>query len=253
MKLFSLKYLFYFFLFMASSSFGQNEAKFNSGKEAYKEGDFQEAIRQWKEILDHGEHSSELYFNLGNAHYKLNNIGPSIYYYEKALQLDPFDRDIRNNLSFAENARVDAIEPLPQTVFKTWYKSVSGVFDFNEWAINAVIFSFGFVLLFLLYYFSASERRKRILFAASIASLFFLVASLTLAFMTYGDTLRDNPAIIFSEEVEVKDAPSVGGGLSFIIHEGTKVQILERDADWVRVRLEDGKDGWIPVSDLKEL
>lgn len=253
MKYFAVKYLFLFSLMVVSQMPAQNDDVFNSGKEAYKEGNYQEAITQWKEILDQGEHSAELYFNLGNAHYKLNNIGPSIYYYEKALHLDPYDSDIRNNLSFAENARVDAIEPLPQTVFKTWYRSVSGVFDFNEWAINAVIFSFGFVLLFLLYYFSASERRKRILFAASIASLFFLVASLTLAFMTYTDTLKDNPAIIFAEQVEVKDAPAVGGGLSFIIHEGTKVQILEKEADWVRIRLEDGKDGWIPVSDLKEL
>jgi tetratricopeptide (TPR) repeat protein len=253
MKVFDMKYLSFLLLFVVTYTFGQNEAKFNSGKEAYKAENYSEAITRWKEILDNGEHSAELYFNLGNAHYKLNNIGQSIYYYEKALQQDPYDSDIRNNLAFAENARIDAIEPLPQTVFRTWYRSVSGVFSFNAWAINAVVFSFGFVLLFLLYYFAASERRKRILFATSIALLFFLVSSITLAFMTYADELNDNPAIILSEEVEVKDAPSLGGALSYLIHEGTKVQILEQDADWVRIRLADGKDGWIPVSSLKAL
>jgi len=253
MKMSVSKYLYMFFVMIVGYTYAQNETVFDSGKEAYKSENYQEAIRLWQEILENGDHSAELYFNLGNAHYKLNNIGPSIYYYEKALQLDPYDLDIQNNLAFAENAKVDAIEPLPQTVFKTWYKSVSGVFNYNGWAINAVIFSFLFVLLFLLYYYAGSERKKRLLFAASIATIFFLVASITLAFMTYSDDQKNNPAVIFSEKVEVKDAPSVGGEVNFVIHEGTKVQILDRDDEWVRVRLEDGKDGWVPLSDLKEL
>ncbi|NNM07541.1 MAG: tetratricopeptide repeat protein [Flavobacteriaceae bacterium] len=253
MKINVATYFFLFVLLVSPYICAQNETSFNLGKEAYKTENYQEAISQWQEILNAGEHSAELYFNLGNAHYKLNNIGPSIYYYEKALQLDPYDLDIQNNLAFAENARVDAIEPLPQNVFKTWYRSVSGVFNYNGWAINAAIFSFIFVLLFLLYYYSASERKKRILFAASIATLFFLVASITLAFMTYSDYQKNNPAIIYSEKVEVKDAPSVGGEVTFVIHEGTKVQLLERDDEWVRIRLEDGKDGWVPLTDLKEL
>lgn len=242
------------FLYLTGSvAFAQDQSKFEAGKEAYKNENFQQAIDHWKTILDKGEHSAALYFNLGNAHYKLNNIGPSIFYYEKARQMDPFDADIKNNLAFAENARIDVIEPLPQTVFRTWYKNVSGVFDYNGWAINAIVFSFLFVLLFLLYYYAASERRKRLLFAVSMAIMFFLVVSVVLAFLTFSDHQKDNPAIIFTEEVEVRDAPSVGGEVNFLLHEGTKVQLLERDSDWVRIRLEDGKDGWMPIADLKEL
>lgn len=233
--------------------YGQNDALFNSGKDAYKKGAYQEAINDWKKILKNDKHSAEVYFNLGNAQYKLNNIGPSIYYYEKALQLDPNDNDIKNNLAFAENARVDFIDPLPQTVFSTWYKGVSGIFSFDGWALVAVIFSSLFVILFLAYYYATSEKKKRVLFTSSLLSILFLVYSVGVAFMTYGDAESNNPAIIFSESVDVKDAPSTAGEVSYIIHEGTKVQLLERDYDWVRIRLADGKDGWIPSADMKEL
>ena len=242
-----------FILLAGTVGLAQNDTAFESGKEAYKEENYQLAIEQWNKILDGGEHSAALYFNLGNAHYKLNNIGASIYYYEKARQLDQFDADIKNNLAFAENARIDVIEPLPQTVFKTWYTNVSGVFNYDGWAINAVIFAFIFVALFLSYYYSNSERRKRLLFAVSAAIMFFLVASVVLAFLTYSDHINDNPAIIYSEEVEIRDAPSVGGEVNFLLHEGTKVQVLDKDGDWVRIRLSDGKDGWMPFTDLKEL
>jgi len=248
-----VRYMFFWLFLIGATVYGQNDALFNLGKEAYKEGAYQEAINNWNKILGNDKHSAEVYFNLGNAHYKLNNIGPSIYYYEKALQLNQNDSDIKNNLAFAENARVDSIEPLPQTVFTTWYKKVSGIFLYNGWAIVAVVFSFLFVLLFLTYYYAASERKKRLLFTSSLFSLLFLICTVTVAFMTYADAANDNPAIIFSESVDVKDAPSMAGEVSYIIHEGTKVHLLERDSDWVRIRLADGKDGWIPASDMKEL
>ena len=103
-------------------------------------------------IISNEQHASELYFNLGNAHYKLNNIGPSIYYYEKASLLAPNDADIKNNLAFAENAKVDAIESLPKTIFYKWYHTISDVFTFDGWAYSTVLFSICFMLFFLIYY-----------------------------------------------------------------------------------------------------
>ncbi|WP_246516161.1 tetratricopeptide repeat protein [Aequorivita echinoideorum] len=234
-------------------SFGQNAQLFDQGKELYKNGKYQQAIESWMQILDKGEHSEELYFNLGNAHYKLNNIGPSIYYYEKALQLAPNDSEVLNNLAFAENARIDAIEPLPQTVFSKWYESISGIFTYNGWAILAVLFSILFVTLFLLYYFSSGERKKRLLFSTSIVSIFLLVGALVMAFATFGDSKNNKPAIIFSEETEIKSEPKMGSSTAFILHEGTKVQITAQEDSWYRIELADGKDGWIPGSDLKQL
>jgi len=234
-------------------NFAQNGPLFEQGKELYKAEKYQEAINSWMKILDNKKHSASLYYNLGNANYKLNNIGPSIYYYEKALMLAPNDKDIKNNLSFAENAKVDAIEPLPKTIFYQWYHTISSVFTFEGWAIIAVVFLISFVGWFLFYYFSYSEERKRFFFIGAVLSILVLGMAFSMAYSTYDDTIKNQPAIIFSESIEVREAPSLGSDPSFNLHEGTKVQIIKRDADWVQIQIANGKEGWIPTSDLREL
>lgn len=243
-------------MFIAGSLYSgvsQNSNLFEQGKDAYKNEEYQSAINSWKKILDSGQHSASLYFNLGNAHYKLNQIGPSIYYYEKALRLDPNDRDIKNNLAFAENARIDIIEPLPKTIFRRWYERVSGLLSYNGWAVASVVFSTISVFFFLWYYFSASERKKRLLFVTSLVSSVLMLCSLVIAFLLYSDAAGDRPAIIFSESAEVRNEPRLKGESVFILHEGTKVQVIDQDGEWFRVRIADGKDGWIPMDNLKEL
>ncbi len=240
-------------LLFVSSNFAQNGPLFEQGKELYKAEKYQEAVNSWMKILENKHHSADLYFNLGNAHYKLNNIGPSIYYYEKALALAPNDSDIKNNLAFAQNATVDDIEPLPQTIFNKWYSNLAEILTFEGWAKAVVVFSVVFAVLFLLYYFSFSEERKRLFFVTSMLSILLFGIALSMAFSTYKDTINNQPAIIFSESIEVKEAPSLGSETSFTLHEGTKVQIKEKDADWALIEIANGKDGWIPLSDLKEL
>ena len=240
-------------LFFSITIFAQNTTLFEQGKEQYKNGKYQEAILSWMKILESGETSAELYFNLGNSQYKLNQIGPSIYYYEKALQLSPNDNDIKNNLAFAENARIDVIEPLPESVFRKWFRSIAENFTFDGWAILTVGCSIGFVGLFLSYYFSYSEKTKRLLFASSILVGFFFIATLSMAFITHKDSSKKHPAIIFSNQLQVKTEPSMGSNSAFVLHEGTKVQITAQDGNWFRIMLADGKDGWVPASDLKQL
>jgi len=240
-------------LFVVTFSMAQNNQLFEQGKERYKNGKYQEAITSWMQVLDNGKHSASVYFNLGNAHYKLNHVGPSIYYYEKALQLAPNDKDIKTNLAFAENARIDAIEPLPKTIFSKWYTNVSSILTFDGWAVTSVVLVMLFVLLFLLYYFSFSERRKRLLFAGSLFSVLLFLVAFTMTYQTYADFNTNNPAIVFSEKTEAKSGPSLGSDNAFLVHEGTKVQITATDANWVRVVLANGKEGWLPATDLKRL
>lgn len=231
----------------------QDAALFDQGNQSYAAGNYQDAVNSWTQVISNGKESPSLYFNLGNAYYKLNQIGPSVYYYEKALQLDPSNSDIKSNLAFAENARVDAIETLPKSVFAKWYDMISGQFSYEGWAIGAIVFSFCFVILFLCYYFSLAERIKRMLFATSILSLFILCIAIAMAYQTYEDLIKDTPAIIFAESTEVRGEPNMGSEASFTLHEGTKVQILAEEKNWVRIQIADGKDGWMPLSDLKAL
>lgn len=242
-----------FILFISALTFAQNTSLFEKGNDLYKKEKYHEAVTTWNKVLENGEHSAGLYFNLGNAHYKLNDIAPSIYYYEKALQLAPNDSDIKNNLKFAQNARIDVIEPLPKSVFAKWNNTLEGFFTYNQWATAAVIASILFVLLFLVYYFSYTEKRKRLFFVGALGAVLVTLVSVVMAYNTFGAIEKDMPAIVFSESADVKSEPNLKSDAAFTLHEGTKVQIVAIDADWMKIQLADGKDGWIPATDLKRL
>ena len=198
------KLLYITFLLFSVLGIAQNDALFNQGKDNYKAEKYSEAITNWKQILDSGSHSSELYFNLGNAYYKLNQIGPSIYYYEKALQLAPNDKEIKINLAFAENAKVDVIEPLPNTIFSKWYTSIAGAFTYEGWAIVAVVFSMSFVMLFILYYFNISEGKKRLFFTSSIVSILLMIVGISMAYLTFGDAKITNQPLCLRKVLKLK-------------------------------------------------
>ena len=121
-------------LLLSTMAIGQNEELFAQGNNLYNDGEFQEAINTFEKILDTEYHSAELYFNLANTYYKLNRIAPSVDYYEKALQLSPNDEDILNNVAFARNMTVDAIEVIPEMGFSKILKSATNAFSYDRWA-----------------------------------------------------------------------------------------------------------------------
>lgn len=232
----------------------QNNTLFSQGNRLYNEGKFQDAINTYKSILDTENHSAELYFNLANAYYKLNRIAPSVYYYEKALQLSPNDNDIKNNMSFAKNMTIDAIELIPEMGFSKITNNIINRFSFDVWAILSVVFVVLFVVLFLAYYFSYSTNRKRLTFLSSILSLILVLITLMFAFQKNEYEQNDNPAIVFAHESEIKSEPNLRSEIAFKLHEGTKVQVLEiYNENWTKIKLADGKTGWISSQDIKEL
>ncbi len=247
----SLIYILIFFL--SSTGFAQNEALFKEGNTLYNDANYEEAINKYETILNSGKHSAELYYNLGNAHYKLNHIAPSIYYYEKALLLSPNDKEIKNNIAFARNMTIDAIETIPEVGFSKLVNGISKTFTFDRWAIIAIGLVIVFVILFLTYYFTSSSTKKRMTFIASMASIILAAVALTFAFHNYELKEKDQPAIVFAEESLVKSEPNLRSNEAFKLHEGTKVQILDTVNNWKKIRLADGKTGWIPDSDIKLL
>ena len=241
-----------FFLF----SFGiiaQNNTLFQHATESYNEGEYNKAIGFYEQILDNKQHSSELYFNLGNAHYKLGEIGPSIYYYEKALLLKPNDVEIKNNLSYANNMKLDAIDEMPETVLVSFYKTVVNYLSFEQWAYLAVGMVFLFVLGYIVYYFLYNATQKRIAFIASVLGLVLAVISVIMAYFQYNEFQKDNPAIIFSREIAVTSEPNDRSERLFALHEGTKVNVVEELGNWQKVKIADGQTGWLPSENLKLL
>lgn len=249
-----MKHLLYIFLFLLSfSTLAQNQALFEKANASYNEGKYAEAIDAYNAILETGNHSADLYFNMANAHYKLNHIAPSIYFYEKALQLAPDDADINNNKAFAENMTIDAIDVIPDAGFSKLVKYITNKFSFDVWARIAVVLVFCFVVLFLIYYFAYSTIKKRLAFIGSLTALVLVSTTLALAFHKYNLDKKDNPAIVFVQESKVKSDPNNRSEESFRLHEGTKVQVLQTYNNWKKIRLADGKSGWILSDDIKML
>lgn len=240
-------------ILIGSIGFGQNEQLFEQANDLYNEGDFEEAISKYESIIESGEHSASLYFNLANAHYKLNHIAPSIYYYEKALILSPNDKEIRNNIAFARNMTIDAIDQTPEFGFAKFSKRVTNWLTFDNWAKLSVLLMVLFVVFYLIYYFNYGATKKRLAFIAAMTFLILACSSVALAFNNYHLVEKDRPAIVFAKESQVKSEPNLRSSESFKLHEGTKVQILDTVNNWKKIKLADGKTGWIPTDAIRAL
>ncbi len=240
---------------LLATPFGWSQADslFHKATEAYNEGAFEEAIGYYEAILGDNQHSAALYYNLGNAYYKTGEIAPSIYYYEKALLLDPADPEIRNNLAFAQNMTLDAIQPLPQTEISRIYESLLYGFGIDQWAYLGIAFMILFVLGSLAFYLLGSPNKKRIALLAGMLFLLLAIAATALAYLQYRAYLRDQPAIVFAGEVVVRSEPNQGAEAAFQLHEGTKVQVRDSLADWRKIELADGQSGWMPADGLRLL
>lgn len=240
-------------LWFISFANAQNDTLFNNGTEAYNQGDYNKAIEHYLKILENGEHSAELYYNLGNSYYKLNQIAPSIYYYEKALLLKPNDPEIENNLGYAQNMTLDAIETMPETGLSKIYSTVVSVLSFDQWGYTAVILMMLFVILYIAFYYLKYATQKRIAFITGMLCLFLAITAAIIAFMAYGDFKADQPAIVFSDEVIIKSEPNTRSQEVFRLHEGTKIYVLEELNDWKKIRIVDGQTGWLASENIKLL
>ena len=240
-------------LLLCYQAFAQQNTLFEEGNSFYNKGHYIEAIEKYEAVLATEEHSASLYYNLGNAYYKLNKIAPSIYYYEKALQLDPNDSDIKNNLAFANNMTVDAISVLPEVGFSKFVNDLIKRLDYEHWAWVAVLSSFVFVLAFIAYYFGLRSGFKRYFFISSCIALACMLLSLLFAFRQKTISENDKPAIVFASEAQVQVEPNLRSEQAFLLHEGTKVQIIETFGDWSKIQIADGTNGWISSEEIKAL
>ncbi len=249
-NLFFLVCLFSTTFFVAQTS---NTDLFEKANLNYKEGKYQEAITLFKKIEAKDSVSSTLYYNIANSYYKLNNVANTIYYYEKALNLDPLNTDAANNLEFARRMTIDTIEELPKTFLQKLEANYIHKLSYNQWSSLAVFFSFLASILFLLFYVSSISNRKRMYFLTSVLSFFLLAITIGISYNQYKRATNIKTAIIFTSKVSVNNAPTINSDEVFVLHEGTKVLVLDAVDNWKKIKLADGKIGWILTSDLKEL
>lgn len=226
---------------------------FAEGNTFYKEENYTRAVGVYLAIEEQGMESDDLYFNIANCYYKMNKVAPAIYYYEKALKVNPANADAKANLAFAKRMTIDVIEELPKTFLQRFSANIIQKLPFDTWAIMAVIASFLASLLFLLYYFSSSSTKKLFYFNTSIFAVFIMIVTVFFAYNNFKTVQKDRVAIIFSPKVEIMNAPSASSDEIFELHEGTKVIVLDKLDNWKKIKIADGKTGWIYADALKEI
>lgn len=212
---------------------------------AYVNGNYQEAIKVYESLLKHGE-SAELYYNLGNAYYRTENITRAVLNYERALLLSPGDGDIRFNLQIARSKTIDKIVPESEMFFVTWYRSLVNIMSVDGWGRMALVSLALVIVLFLVYLFSARVWVQKVGFFGGGILLVFFVFSNFFAWQQRQQLLNREGAIVVAPSVTVKSTPAQNGIDLFILHEGTKVVITDGSMkSWREIRLADGKKGWI--------
>lgn len=231
----------------------QTEALFLEANSLYKDGAYEQAIDLYKSIEAKGLVSDDLYFNLGNSYYKLNKIAPAIYNFEKALLLNPLHSEAQNNLTFAKRMTIDTIKVLPITFLQSFNQAVIMKFSYNTWAYLAVLMTFLAAIWFLWYHFAVATRRKLLLFNLTILSVVLLVVTVFFAFHNFRIVKNNKIAIVFAAKTKINNAPTQGSDELFYLHEGTKVIVLDAVDDWKKIKIADGKTGWIIASDIREL
>ena len=212
---------------------------------AYVNGNYQEAIKVYESLLKQGE-SAELYYNLGNAYYRTENITRAVLNYERALLLSPGDGDIRFNLQIARSKTIDKIVPESEMFFVTWYRSLVNIMSVDGWGRMALVSLALVIVLFLVYLFSARVWVQKVGFFGGGFLLFVFVLSNFFAWQQRQQLLNREGAIVVAPSVTVKSTPAQNGTDLFILHEGTKVVITDGSMkSWREIRLADGKKGWI--------
>ncbi|MBQ7471631.1 MAG: BatD family protein [Prevotella sp.] len=221
--------------------------------EAYKKGNYQQAIKDYEELLKTG-YSADIYYNLGNAYYRTDNITQAMLAYERARMLSPGDKDIRYNLELARSKTIDKITPESEMFFVTWYRSLVNMMSVDHWAYTALTAVILLLVLLLVYLFAPQIALRKFAFFGAAAMLLLFLCSNLFAYQQRMERADRIGAIIVAPTVNVKKTPAKGGTDEFVIHEGTRVDITDKSIQgWRAVRIADGREGWVQENQLEEI
>ena len=248
------KYLFIVLILCIKTLTAQDsKALLQQAADAYSNNDYPSAIQQYEQILANGEHAFEVYYNLANAYFKDNQIAPAILNYERANRLNPADADLQHNLRMAQSRTVDKINMIPVPELVTGYKSFVNSTPADTWGtFSLMIFVLALIGIAAFLYLNQKWMKQLALGLGGV----LLLLSFLFFFLGWQQSnwlSNQKEAVIFQPSITVTSTPNDSGEELFVLHEGTKVRIVERFKEWVRVRIGDGNMGWMPRTAVKEI
>ncbi len=252
MKLNNILALIILFIGMSFSASGA-DAVLDSANDAYAKANYEKAIKLYESILNKGEVAPEIYFNLGNAYYKSNSIGFAILNYERAKKLAPDDDDITANLKLANQKTEDKIESAPQMFLTTWKNGIVDMMSERSWSVLCIVLITLALGLFAMYLFTSLRTLKQIGFFGGSILILLAVVIFFIAKHKYEKTKNSATGIITTPSVTVTGSPTDKGTKLFILHEGSKVNIMENDGVWTEIKIANGNVGWIQTKNVSAI
>ncbi|MBO7220126.1 MAG: tetratricopeptide repeat protein [Alistipes sp.] len=247
------RFLLYSLLLLVSLSVSASVNRWEAGNKAYIEGNYDKAIEEYTAIINGGEYSMELYYNLANAYFKQGEIGKSILYYNKALRIEPSQEDVRHNLAIAEAQTKDRITVIPEFFLHRWMRIVRNSMSCMAWSLLSLV-AFAALLAFtLLFLLAAGIKWRKVGFYSALCGAVLFVATLSFAISSRNEMLTHDEAIVMASAISVKSSPDRSATDLFVLHEGTKVKVLSEVDEWREVVIADGKKGWTLKSNIEEI
>lgn len=239
---------------LLSNSFAQTpDEMMNNANSLYQKNDFASAQKVYKELLDNGYMSPVLYYNLGNTHYRLGDLGYAIYYYEKALKLSPSDEDIIQNIKIAGSRTIDKINDVPKIFITRWWDALVVALGVSGWSF-VLILVFALFLFYLgLYLLAKKSSLQRIAFYSGSGVLCLLILVFVVWMARLNIETSENLGVLLEKTASVKVSPDLQSNDAFVVHEGTKFTLEEKINNWYKIKLADGKLGWLPQSSIGKI
>lgn len=220
---------------------------------AYNQKQYPEAIALYEKIIAGGSESYSLYYNLGNAYFRNNENAEAVLFYEKALKLAPNNEDIKHNIEVVNSKLIDKVEMVPELFYKRWWKQLLNLMDIDVLATLNILFLTTALILLAIYIAVSNLLIRKISFWTALALLLFFSIGVAAASQRNHYLNAQHEAIIFIQNVNIKSSPDENSKDIFVLHEGTKVKLLDVVADWQEIRIANGSTGWIKASDIRKI
>ncbi len=229
------------------------DSLWDSANTAYINANYSKAVELYTAIADQGLSSEKLYFNLGNAHYKNDDLARAILYYQKALLIAPNNKDVKYNLAVAQSQTRDQIQEIPELFLRRWSRSISRLLSCTGWtllSLGALVILLSAVLLFTL---GSSIPLRKTGFGIGVVAAIIFISSSLYALHERREILDSNGAVVMSRSISIKSSPDHSATDLFMLHSGTTVKILREIDGWYNIVIADGKEGWIESKRVEKI
>jgi tetratricopeptide (TPR) repeat protein len=239
-------------IILSSSMWAESaEAMLKRGNEFYIAKNYNKAIEAYENLTEQGYQGPELFYNLGNSYFRVGKLGYAVLYLEKAHKLAPSDEDINHNLAFVNLQTIDKIETLPPFFLFVWWENLLSLFSVSGWTIFTYIIYVLLLGIIVLYTFASDSFVQRLTVYSGLFTVLLLALSITILAVNVHRENNLKKAVVIEQSVTAKLSPDNKSNDAFVIHEGLKVTVEDHLSNWIKIRLEDGKIGWLTNENIR--